>query len=523
MPTIGIDLGTTNSCVATYRNGRVEIIANDRGNRVTPSYVSFNDEERLVGEAAKDEATSNCENTLCQIKRLIGRTYDDPIVQSDMQLWGFDVINDDNKPKIPVVYTNKRMIFCPEQISAIVLEEMKITAEAFLDETVTDAVITVPAYFNDAQRKATRDAGKIAGLNVIGMINEPTAAAVAYGPDRQDTEQCREDFDNKLVNHFIEELKQQHNKDISKNKRAINRLRLACEDAKRKLSSSTKAKVQVDALHDGIDFRSNITRARFEDINHGYFKQILETVKKALEDSGLIKEDIDEVVLVGGSTRVPKIREMLEKFFDYLELKKTINPDEAVAHGAAAYAEFISNNNDDNLKDFVLEDATPLAIGIEILGGGGERALTKDNHFLGEFTLSGIPVAPRGQGEADICLDINSSGVLHVSAVEKIMGKSSELEIDIGKRRLLPNEIKRMIREAEVFRTNDEEKKKRSKAMNLLEDLAYNIKKKIGKSKTSKRNNESMMGQVTEILRWMDIKQKEPVEMSVLDKKKRKN
>ncbi|XP_077966460.1 heat shock cognate 71 kDa protein-like [Styela clava] len=591
MPTIGIDLGTTNSCVATYRNGRVEIIANDRGNRVTPSYVSFNDEERLVGEAAKDEATSNCENTLCEIKRLIGRTYDDPIVQSDMQLWGFDVINDDNKPKIPVVYTNKRMIFCPEQISAIVLEEMKITAEAFLDETVTDAVITVPAYFNDAQRKATRDAGKIAGLNVIGMINEPTAAAVAYGLDRQskeernvlifdlgggtfdvtivkitdrqfyvkatggDTHLGGEDFDNKLVNHFIEELKQQHNKDISKNKKAINRLRLACEDAKRKLSSSTKAKVQVDALHDGIDFRSNITRARFEDINHGYFKRILETVKKTLKDSGLIKEDIDEVVLVGGSTRVPKIREMLEKFFDYMELKKTINPDEAVAHGAAAYAEFISNNNDHNLKDFVLEDVTPLSIGIEILGRDmqvviprntktptrrwhdvrtahpeqtemgvrifeGERALTKDNHFLGEFTLSGIPVAPRGQGEADICLDINSSGVLHVFAVEKITGKSSELKIDMGKGRLLPNEIKRMIREAEVFRTNDEELKKRSKAMNLLEDLAYNIKEKIGKSKTSKLKSESMMGQVTEMLRWLDINQKEPVEMSVLDKKK---
>nr|XP_039266524.1 heat shock 70 kDa protein II-like [Styela clava] len=592
MPTIGIDLGTTNSCVAAFRNGRVEIIANDRGNRVTPSYVSFTMDERLVGEAAKEDATSNYTNTLCQIKRLIGRTYDDPSVQADTKLWGFSVIDDDNKPKIPVIHSYKRNIFCPEQISAMVLEEMKNTAEAFLGETVTDAVITVPAYFNDAQRKATRDAGEIAGLNVIGMINEPTAAAVAYGLDRQcesernvlifdlgggtfdvtiveikgrkffvkatggDTHLGGEDFDNKLVEHFISEFKQQHGEDISDNKRALNRLRVVCEEAKRKLSSSTQAKVQVDALQGGYDLRSGISRAKFENLNFDYFKRTLDTVKNTLTDSGIEKENIDDVVLVGGSTRIPKIREMLEKFFDYMELKRTINPDEAVAYGAAAYGFSLGTEKDPVMEEFVLQDVIPLSIGIEnnnremgvviprnttiptkkwnnrhTLNDNqekmtlkifeGERALTKDNNFLGAFTISGIPPAPRKEGKVSVLFEINASGILHVKAIEKITGNSSEITIARDKGRLSEREIKQMVREAEKFRQEDEELKLRSKAMNALEDFAYSVKDKMSQKYLTTRQEESLMSRVTEILHWLDINKTEPVEMSHLEANKR--
>ncbi|XP_077967380.1 heat shock cognate 71 kDa protein-like [Styela clava] len=592
MPTIGIDLGTTNSCVAVFRNGRAEIIANDLGNRVTPSYVSFTGNERLVGEAAKEEATEYFKNTLYQIKRLIGRTYDDPSVQAGMKLWGFTVINDDNKPKISVVHDHKRNVFRPEQISAMVLEKMKIAAEAFLGETVTDAVITVPAYFNDAQRKATRDAGLIAGLNVIGMINEPTAAAVAYGLDRQsdserivlifdlgggtfdvtivkikgrkfevkatggDTHLGGEDFDNIFVEYFVSEFKQQRGEDISKNKRALNRLRVACEAAKKKLSSSTNAKVQVDALQGGHDFRSSISQAKFENLNHSFFERVLDTVKNTLSDSGLKKENIDDVVLVGGSTRIPKIQEMLEKYFDNMKLKRTINPDEAVACGAAVYASSLGFVKDPALKEFALEDVIPLSIGMESHGGTmnfaiprntkiptkvrkncytvednqtimkfkiyeGERALAKDNHFLNEITISGIPPAPRYRGKVEVLLEINACGILHVEAIEKITGNSSEITIARDKGRLSKNEIKRMVQEAEKFKERDQELKQRSGARNALENYAYTVKEGVDQKNLTGQQRESIMSKVTEILKWLDINKIEPPKMSELEAKKR--
>ncbi|XP_077967422.1 heat shock cognate 71 kDa protein-like [Styela clava] len=591
MPAIGIDLGTTNSCVAVFRNGRVEIIANDRGHRITPSFVSFVDNERLVGEAAKLDATENHENTLYQIKRLIGRTYDDPTVQADMKLWGFTVINDDNKPKIPVVHSCGGNIFCPEQISAMVLEEMKNAAEAFLGETVTDAVITVPAYFNDSQRRATHDAGEIAGLNVIGMINEPTAAAVAYGLDREiknqrdvlivdlgggtfdvtivkiegrkfyvratggDTHLGGEDFDNILVEYFVSEFKQQHGEDISDNKRALNRLRVACEAAKTNLSSSTQAKVRLEALQGGHDFCSSISRSKFENLNHNVFERVLDTVKNTLSDSGLKKENIDDVVLVGGSTRIPKIREMLGKYFDSIKIKRTINPDEAVAYGAAAYAFALGSDEDSALKEFALEDVIPLSIGIGRRGGTmsfaiprntkiptkvcenrltvvdnqkrvtfkiyeGERTLARDNHFLGKFTLSGIPPAPRRKGKIKVHLEINACGILHASAFEEITGNSSGITIARDKGGLSESEIKRMVQEAEKFRKKDQELKRRSTARNALEDYAYSVKKEVDHKNLTTPKRICIMSSVTEILEWLDINKKEPPEMAELEARK---
>ncbi|XP_077967283.1 heat shock cognate 71 kDa protein-like [Styela clava] len=588
MPAIGIDLGTTNSCVAVFRNGRAEIIANDLGNRVTPSYVSFTGNERLVGEAAKEEATEYFENTLYQIKRLIGRTYDDPSVQADMKLWGFTVINDGNKPKISVVQGHKRNVFRPEQISAMVLEYMKNAAEAFLGETVTDAVITVPAYFNDAQRRATNDAGVIAGLNVIGMINEPTAAAVAYGLDRQsdnernvlifdlgggtfdvtivkikgrkfnvkatggDTHLGGEDFDNILVEYFVSEFKQQRGEDISKNKRALNRLRVACEAAKRKLSSSTNAKVQVDALQKGYDFRSNITRAKFENLNYNFFERVLDTVKITLSDSGLKKENIDDVVLVGGSTRIPKIQEMLEKYFDNIKLKRTINPEEAVACGAAVYASSLGS-----VKDLAVCNVIPLSIGFENYGGTftfsiprntkiptkvwhtwytsadnqttvsftiyeGERTLAKDNRFLDKFTISGIPPAPRKKGKGKVLIEINACGILHFKAIEEITGNSSKIKIARDKGGLSESEIKRMVQEAEKFREKDQELKQRSQALNKLEDYAYSVKEELDRKNLTRKQKEAIMKKVNKILQWLDINKTEPPQMSKLEVKKKK-
>ncbi|XP_077967477.1 heat shock cognate 71 kDa protein-like isoform X3 [Styela clava] len=508
-----------------------------------------------------------------------------------MKLWGFSVIEDNNKPKISVVHGHKRTFFHPEQVSAMVLEEMKNTAEAFLGETVTDAVITVPAYFNDAQRKATNDAGVIAGLNVIGMINEPTAAAVAYGLDREiknqrdvlivdlgggtfdvtivkiegrkfyvratggDTHLGGEDFDNKLVEYFVSEFKQQHGEDISENKRALNRLRVACEGAKTKLSSSLQAKVRLEGLLGGQNFRSSISRANFNNLNRKLFERVLDIVRNTLSDSGLKKENIDDVVLVGGSTRIPKIREMLEKYFDNMELKRTINPDEAVAHGAAAYAFALGSDEDPAMKEFALEDVIPLSIGIEQHDGTlhvdiprntkiptkvwvtvvtvvdnqtimtfkiyeGERTLAKDNHFLDEFTISGLPPAPRKIGNVKVLLEINACGILHVKAHELVTGNSKEITIARHKGRLSESEIKRMVQEAAKFRKKDQELKQRSVARNALEDYAYSVKVEVDQKNLTGQQRESIMSKVTEILKWMDINKTEPPEMSEIEAKK---
>ncbi|KAK1327504.1 hypothetical protein QTO34_013006 [Cnephaeus nilssonii] len=414
---IGIDLGTTYSCVGVFQHGKVEIIANDQGNRTTPSYVAFTDTERLIGDAAKNQVALNPQNTVFDAKRLIGRKFGDSVVQSDMKHWPFQVIGDGDKPKVQVSYKGETKAFFPEEISSMVLTKMKEIAEAYLGYAVTNAVITVPAYFNDSQRQATKDAGVIAGLNVLRIINEPTAAAIAYGLDRTgkgernvlifdlgggtfdvsiltiddgifevkatagDTHLGGEDFDNRLVNHFVEEFKRKHKKDISQNKRAVRRLRTACERAKRTLSSSTQASLEIDSLFEGIDFYTSITRARFEELCSDLFRGTLEPVEKALRDAKLDKAQIHDLVLVGGSTRIPKVQKLLQDFFNGRDLNKSINPDEAVAYGAAVQAAILMGDKSENVQDLLLLDVAPLSLGLET-AGGVMTALIKRNSTI---------------------------------------------------------------------------------------------------------------------------------------------